>query len=372
MAQIFTPGLRADSATLVQKVRRLPVPGTIDVAMGDRVTPEMVVATASLPGELVIIRLPERMGLQIFEVLQGMQVAVGDTVERDQLLCQHAGLFGLLKTSATAPVAGTVEFIAERTGHIGIRRAATILERLAYVQGTVVAIEEGQSVTLEMEGSFVQGIFGVGGERWGTLHCLDCDPDTMLTDFHIPEQCEGLVLAGGTCPGLLMLQEAAKRGARGLITGAIDDEALKGFLGYDLGIALTGDEDIPFTLIITEGFGRMGISERVLSILQEGNGNIVSINGATQVRAGAVRPEILIARDTSDSKEAKEVVSGLAVGIPVRVIRTPYFGLTGVVHELPQEAEVIPTGATIRVIRVKLDSSGEIVTVPRANVELLQ
>lgn len=370
MAQIFTPGLRADPITTIIKQRMLPVPGTISVKEGDIVTPEQVIALASLPGELIIVRLPERMGLQVFEVLQGMKVKEGDNVTRGDLLCEHAGLFGLLKTKAESPSDGVVEFIAARTGHIGIRLAPTVLELKAYIGGTVIETDGKQSVKVQMSGAFIQGIFGVGGERHGKLHYLGCEPDQMLTDFHLPEDCEGLVLAGGTCPGTLMLQEAARRGARGLITGAIDDEALKGFLGYDLGIALTGDEDIPFTLIVTEGFGRMALSDRITKILKECHGNTVSINGATQVRAGAIRPEILIARE-GDATAGSEEIGGLEVGIPVRIIRTPYFGMCGTVTALPHEAEKIATGAIIRVIKVRLES-GEEVTVPRANVELIK
>jgi transcription elongation factor len=60
----------------------------------------------------------------------------------------------------------------------------------------------------------------------------------------------------------------------------------------------------------------------------------------------------------------------LGIGTPVRIIRAPYFGLLGVVEDLPAEPELIPTGAKVRVVRIRLQT-GELVTVPRANVEII-
>jgi len=52
-------------------------------------------------------------------------------------------------------------------------------------------------------------------------------------------------------------------------------------------------------------------------------------------------------------------------------MRTPYFGRIGTVRELPTEPVQIETEATVRVTRIEL-ADGEVVTVPRANVELIQ
>jgi hypothetical protein len=37
---------------------------------------------------------------------------------------------------------------------------------------------------------------------------------------------------------------------------------LREYVGFDIGVAITGDEDLPLTLIITEGFGGMSLSDR--------------------------------------------------------------------------------------------------------------
>jgi hypothetical protein len=55
----------------------------------------------------------------------------------------------------------------------------------------------------------------------------------------------------------------------------------------------------------------------------------------------------------------------------VRVIRVPYFGAVGQVADLVQAPMRIETGAWARVLKVTL-LDGRCITVPRANVELLE
>ena len=60
----------------------------------------------------------------------------------------------------------------------------------------------------------------------------------------------------------------------------------------------------------------------------------------------------------------------MILGVKVRMIRVPYFGMYGEIVELPDKLEEIPSGARARVVRVKI-GDGSVVTVPRANIELV-
>jgi len=68
----------------------------------------------------------------------------------------------------------------------------------------------------------------------------------------------------------------------------------------------------------------------------------------------------------------QSVSEGLVPGTPLRIIREPYFGAIAEVVDLPPDLQVIDTEAHVRVLRAKLVDSGEIVTVPRANVEIIE
>ncbi len=341
------------------------------VKEGDPVSAEQAVARAYLPGEMLVLRLPEKLGIEAFEAINGLKVQKGRQVEKGELICEHAGLFGLFKSRFVAPASGTIEFISSQTGHVGLRLPARPIEVAAYMGGKIIAVREGKSVTVEARAAFIQGIFGVGGERHGFLRLLDVRNDQVLGRDDIPDDVGGAVLLGGTRPSIDAIRKAAEGGAKGLIVGSVDDRALKSYLGYDLGVALTGDEDIPMTLIVTEGFGMIPLAERIVSLCSGLQGQPVSINGATQVRAGAMRPEIIIASDVETGDAALPAhEEGLHPGSRIRVIRVPYFGSLGTVVELPQQAVKIGTGAFARVLRAELDD-GRTVTVPRANVEII-
>jgi hypothetical protein len=361
----------------MRKLRELPLAGEILVKLGDRVSADQEVARAFLPGDLHIMRLPEKMGLEPFEVTKGLKVKEGDEVSEGDLLCEHAGFFGWLKTRFFSTATGVVEFLSERTGHIGVRSASKPVSLNAYISGEVVAVEPKKSVTIQTTGALVQGIFGVGGERSGVLALLPVTEEQAVEISHLLPDCRGLILVGGASASAAVLKEAAARGALGFMVGSVDDQSLKSYVGHDIGIALTGDEKIPMTLIITEGFGSLAMSTRIVQLLKAYEGMPVSINGATQVRAGAVRPELVVpeSRNQGSAVQSASDLSpelgggGLQVGSHVRLIRVPYFGERGQVVELPHAMEEIPTGAHARVLRAKL-AGGTIVTIPRANVEL--
>jgi transcription antitermination factor NusG len=61
----------------------------------------------------------------------------------------------------------------------------------------------------------------------------------------------------------------------------------------------------------------------------------------------------------------------LSVGSVVRIIRDPHFGTLGKVVELPPEPRALDTEARVRILTVALASGGGPVTLPRANVELV-
>jgi hypothetical protein len=369
MSKALTPALAVTSRATIRRRRDLPIAGEVLVREGDVVAGSQVVARAQLDGELRLVRVAELLGIPASDLPTALRVVEGDKVEEGTLIAELRGLWGLFRSTVMSPITGTVEFISSATGHVGVRAPSTPLNLSAYIDGRVVGVEPQRSVIIEAASTFVQGIFGVGGERRGKLRVLPVSPDTVLTEEHIPDRAEGEVLVGGHSPTSGALAKAVKGGAVGCITGSIDDRTLREYVGYDIGVALTGDEDVSMTLILTEGFGSLSLSDRVLATLRAIDGQIVSINGATQVRAGAQRPEIIgpmgPVRHDHDGGERS-----LSVGARIRVIRVPYFGVLGTVTDLPHELSQIETGASVRVLVATLDD-GRQVAVPRANVELL-
>jgi pyruvate/2-oxoglutarate dehydrogenase complex dihydrolipoamide acyltransferase (E2) component len=358
---------------VILKTRRLPIKGEVLVQEGDLVQPDTVVARALLPGILQTVRVAQMVGIEPKQIRSVLKVKEGDTVEKDQVIAETKGFLGLFRGVAKSPVAGTVELISDVTGHVGVRQPPTIIDVNAYVQGRVVKVLPQEGAVIETQGALIQGIFGVGGERRGTLRVLVNDPGETLTAQHIPDDVAGQVLVGGAAVEADAITRAAERGAVGIVVGGIRDTDLIRFLGHDIGVAITGSEEIPLSIIITEGFGAIRMASRTFRLLKSLEGKVASINGATQIRAGVIRPEIIVPlEDPSplpESPPARETQI-LEIGSAVRIIREPYFGRLGTVIELPPELMEIESGTHARVLKAKLDD-GTVVVVPRANVEII-
>lgn len=371
MATAYTPGLVVTECATVRKTRRLPLKGEVLVSVGDRVEPDTVVARTELPGPLTTVRVAERLGLEPAEMERALLKKQGERVTRGELLAETKSFFGLFTSTCEAPVDGTLEYISLVTGNLGIRHPARPVEVPAYIQGEIEEILPGDGAVVRTQAAYVQGIFGVGGERQGRLCCVAESPaDVVSADALTSDHAGCILVCGGLITGDL-LAAAREVQVGGVIGGGLLDADLTGLLGYDIGVAITGNEDLPFTVILTEGFGDIPMAQRTFALLKSLSGRQASLSGATQIRAGVLRPEVIVPRTDAAAVTASRQTTQLVAGASLRLIREPYFGRLATVTALPPEPETIETGAKVRILRARLDS-GEEVTVPRANVELIE
>ncbi len=368
MSGAFTPGLSVSASTTVRKTRRLPIRGQVLAKVGDRVEAETVVAQVDIPGTLAPVKVAQALGCGADQIGSFCLVKENDRVQKDQVIAQRAVFFGLFTNRCRSPRNGTVGYISKLTGNIGVQGDPTPVACKAYISGTVVEVIEGEGVIIETAGALVQGIFGVGGERHGELVWLGGQSDALRGE-QIGEKHRGKVLIHPRRIDGSALRAAAEHGVAGLAGASMIDAELMSFLGFDIGVAITGGERIPFSVILTEGFGDMEMPARTQSLLQSLSGRDAAINGTTQIRAGVIRPEIIVAHGGTAPVEAA-AGHELRVGTRVRCIRRPNFGRLGTVSRLPDKQVKIDTGSLVRVLSVRLDDGPE-VTVPRANVEML-
>lgn len=374
MSQAYTPGLKVAARTTYRARRVLPVPGEVLVKAGQAVTARDVVARAFIPGDVTPLNIAHMLSVSPGDVPGLMLKKEGDAVQLEEPLARTKGFFGLFQAQATAKVAGTIESISHVTGQVLIRNAPLPVQVDAWLTGTVVEVLSSSGVVIEAEATLVQGIFGIGGEAHGSLKPVCTAPAEPLTAERLEESCRGTIVVGGARVTAEALTKAVKLGVAAIVTGGIDDQDLRNFLGYDVGVAITGNEKVGLTLILTEGFGDIAMAERTFRLLSQRAGQLAAVNGATQIRAGVQRPEVLIPWSTGESSPAGTAAartSGLEPGAPVRIIRDPHFGLLGTVARLPPEPRLLDSGSRARVLDVRL-TDGQTVTVPRANVELIE
>lgn len=371
MGTAYTPGLKVSPRTLVRKFRRLPLKGEVIAKDGDLVQPDTVVARTEIPGVMQTVRVAEILGVDMHGLKTALRVQVGDVVAQNHLIAETRSFFGLIKNEVKAPIAGTIELISDQTGHVGIRLAAAPIEVTGYMTGRIAETVPGEGVIVEAQAAMIQGIFGVGGEKTGEVVVICEGPDCPLTEEMLDASMAGKIIVGGSNVSGAALRKANELKIAGVIVGAIIDKDLIDFLGYDIGVAITGQEDIATTLIVTEGFGTIRMADRTFNLLKSLQGRQASVNGATQIRAGVIRPEVVVPLDpTNPDEEVGDPIQTLDIGSHIRVIREPYFGLLGTVTSLPPEPIVVPSGSTVRVLEAEL-TDGRNVVVPRANVEII-
>jgi hypothetical protein len=374
----YTPGLRVTERARIRKERRLPIAGEVIVGLGDRVRAEDVVARADLPGDVQTVNVVNQLGIQPSEIADYMLKKQGDAAARDEVIAETRPWLKWFKSVARSPIDGTIETVSHVTGQVLIRSAPRPVDVRAYLDGVVVAVEPHEGITVETTGAFVQGIFGVGGETCGELAIVGDGPDAVIRPGDLTDALAGKVVVAGSLVTSDVYEAASGIGIAALVCGGFHDSDLRRLLGYDLGVAITGHEAIRPILLMTEGFGRIAMARATYELLAAHAGQRASANGATQIRAGVLRPEIIIpaASATGPSSEpagpaADIVVAGLTEGSRVRIIREPGFGRLGVVKSLPSGVQRIESEATVRVVEVAFDDGASAV-VPRANVEAIE
>jgi hypothetical protein len=373
MAHAYTPGLKVLHHAKVEKNRRLPIKGEVKKQVGESLTPNDIVAKTDLPGNVQMLKVANLLNVGPADVPEMMLVNEGDAIEKGQMIAQTAGLFGFFKTDVKAPIDGTIESISDVTGQVVLREAPIPVEVDAYMTGTVKSIIPEEGVTVESDAAFIQGIFGIGGESRGNMVVLCSDREQELTADMLNESQKGKIVLGGSFISLETYKKALSLGIAGVVVGGFNYYDLEEILGYTLGVAITGSEDLVTSLVVTEGYGNIRMGSRTFDLLKEHDGKFVSINGATQIRAGVIRPEIVIPLSDEEIPqipvyESKEM--GITDGSLVRVIRAPYFGRMGIVKSLPPELHKMESETMVRVAEVEID--GETLTIPRANLEMVE
>jgi hypothetical protein len=373
MGQAYTPGLKVSARTAWTCRRMLAVPGQVLVQLGQAVTAQTPVARTELPGDATPMNFSKVLAVSPAEVASCLKVTPGSAVVAGQRLAEKAGLFGWFRSEVLSPVNGTLESVSSVTGQAILRGAPQAIELLAYLQGTVTEVIPQRGCQIQADVALIQGIFGIGGEAYGLLQPISPNPQSDLHPEDLTAAHRGHVVVAGRRMTKAAVDRARQLGVSAIIAGGIDDQDLKDILGYDLGVAVTGSESLGITLIITEGFGEIAMAQRTFDLLQRHQGRPVAVNGTTQIRAGVLRPEVVIPLTESGLAEPLHQPQPpiLQCGASVRIIREPDFGALAKVTGLPTEPQWLASESKARVVQLQLQDN-RVVTVPRANVELIE
>lgn len=311
------------------------------------------------------------LGVKPADLPKCMLRKIGDEVKREQIFAKKGEQAAFFTKAVRAPISGIIAEVNTQTGLVTIARPFKEVIIKGYMHGRVAEVLPHRGVVVEAPAVRITGIFGVGRETHGPLRVVVDGPGEVLTEDGISAEHAGCILVGGAHVADEALAKAARVGVKGIIAATASYLAIIHSLGVKLGVGITGQEDTSVTLVLMEGFGHLAMRQGVFDLLKAMEGQDGSINGATQIRAGAIRPEIIVAYPDYAGAlvSQRSVDEDLKLGQMVRVISDPHFGALGKIVGIPREPVVIETEAKVPVAEVELEC-GTRAVVPRANLEV--
>jgi hypothetical protein len=349
---------RITPLTTIRRERMLPVRGEVLVHPGEAVGPADVVARCHLPGEIRVVDIARCLGVRAETATKLIRKATGDPVKAEDTLAAPGGILGRLRRPCRSPVDGYV--IAVRNGLVLIEEEPAAFALSAHLKGQVASVMPEWGVVIATVGVLIQGMWGSGGEAEGILKVVVDNPQRPLRAHAIDVSCQGTLVVGGRLLEEKALEQAIEAKVRGIIAGSVNAE-LRPRL-----------QNLPFPVLITEGFGTLPMSEPVFSLLEANVGREAMLSAHTQSRWGAKRPEVIVPLRAEEQSPAEEPgLLPLEEGAQVRVLRLPYFGAIGTISHLPHLPQKVESGARLPIAEVDLGEEKP-VPIPLTNLERIR
>ena len=370
---MITPKRTINESVILQRERRLPISGISHVKAGEIVPYDKCVLATEIKGEIQVIRLSEKLGIDPESISDGLLIKEGYSLKKGDLIFERKSFFSFLDLKENSPVEGMVEFISLNSGHIGIRLKSKKLELQAFIPGEIKEVQKERTVILSSHVGLIQGIVGYGGEGVGRIHFFDNSEDEIL-DINCIKCLEvgngPTILVGGKSFSEDFFNWANNHNIIGIVTSSIDAGDVKNILKTSaLGVNPAYASNLP-TVVIIEGFGSIPLSKRSVEFFRHSHGKLASINGLTQVRAGAIRPELIVHEPLLTKAPVSETLAAFPeIGDSMRIVRGRYFGKVGRILEIPKMIETLESGVETHVAILELDQAR--VSVSLANLESL-
>lgn len=350
---------RVAPLTTLRRMQRLPHDAGIKVALKQTVKAMEVVAVTEVPDQRHLIDLAKRLRVRPEQVNDYLLKRQGDMVHEGEPIAMRRGFLRLRRRRVLSPMDGRIVWLND--GRILIEGGHHRVEIPASISGRVLAAEPGEYVTIEGHGAAIQVAWGIGGLAFGTLKTMDTLPSfhTETGRFNIDHR--GSIVAIGSPLTEQFYKEAVEIRAKGIIASSISVDMLPVI------------QDTPFPIAITQGFGQLQMSERIISLLNTHNGREISLAMSATDDSRETPPEIIIpitAGQRSEDRAPDEPNVTFKVGQRVRVLQHPYLGEIGVIDSLPDGVRQIPSGLWMAGAEVEV-GPGRSVFIPFTNLQHL-
>ncbi len=336
----------------IRRKRLLPTTGTIVTGVGQKVTPNQTVARTNQNTNFEILPLSELLQISSSDVENALLVEPGTRVTQGMVILEKKGILGR-GVSYESPVDGEVFGVSN--GRLIIKQSGDIFELRAQIPGRVVKAIPNLGIEIETFGALIQAAWSTALDAHGPLKVLAHTPDGFVFPEQLTSELSGQILAIGYVDQPSILERASDMGIKAVIVGTMPASMFE--FAQDCGI----------TVVVTNGAGIHGFSDAVFQVLQESDGQVVSIFPQSDE---ANRPEIIIPKEKTTIDEAKPPSEPLTAGQQVRLLRRPYTNQMGEIIHIFNRAQLTLIGSRAHGANVRLQNN-QIVFVPFANMEAI-
>lgn len=359
--------------------RMLPQAGEVLVSVGQQVSPDEVIARSEDVEQTLTLYVASELGVENSELSKYVAKSIGSSIKKGDIIARVRR--GLRTAAVKSPSDGTLVSVDDTNGTVLVSSSLGKRELLSLVSGEVEQIIAEHGAVIRTSGTRLYGIVGFGTEAIGPLVSGVDRPDRELTADSVSDDWKGSIVLGGMTAGAPTLTRLREAGVAAVIIGSIPEGDLRRFLTggqmsqdgfWNPVTAVHGDLshpaiESPLVIIVTEGFGRRPMNDRVFEIMAERAGQTVSVSARTLVGNALARPEIYLDDDEGEDRGIDDRVDA---GRPVRIVDTGAFSVAG---EAVRAAYVQPDRYGVRhvVADVQIES-GQIRTVPAPNIEVVE
>lgn len=234
--------------------------------------------------EPVIIKLSEQLGIRPQYIRSSMPKRKGDFITNGEIL--GAKNLSRHEQIIHSPATGTITDVNTSRGTVTIQYIKKDLRLKACLNAKVSSVAKQRFIELEYEGTSIFGKIGFGKIVDGPVVWNDKFVEADLK--------QGFIAVFPFALDRKQMEIVARNQVAGLIMPSMSEEDIVHLLGYELGVGITGGENLPFSIVLTDGFGNHNFPAILTNALKDCTGKHGVLFPTTQIRAGVVRPSLII------------------------------------------------------------------------------
>ncbi len=239
------------------------------------------------------VDIARALGIKPRHVPGHLKVREGDFVQREQLLATGKGSsspppsFGQRLPMATrqgsvfvkSPATGTVKKIDTDTGEVTIQYITNPIRLESPIHGTITEVRDNTEVDVSFRATTIEGVLALGRDAYGPLALA-------------PEKGSLSIVRGPISRE--DIDKSLSAGAAAIIGASISAELISSYLGHTPGVLLTGEEELPASLMVLRGVGEATIESEQWKVISSLVGRHGALFTTTRLRAGVERPKLLV------------------------------------------------------------------------------